>query len=342
MHPAPDKPSRNSNPFTRLLVNLYDRTAFHWIVSAVAAPVYTVMGACYRLLNRVWPIRLWQDWQSRPTPGFPLPLAPHDLPVKPQGCDGCGSYVGTLIGTYVDAGSLAALLPPGTSLDPHNIHDGRHALVLLFGYMEDLHFAWSPLRGMNYLECGVAVPHIRLDDGIYYVSRFFYIPLLHLNRLYPVILGWIVGYRKKWSRIRVTETTYSIKSLFAGKPILDAEFTRVANPDAAQAGHWKDLLEEPHLNPFGRDKLFLHFHWDWPHAELQPVEAKVVIHQDLPGLPAGTYNFKGIDAGEWQDGMAPQGAMRLATPFELLLPFSLRRLRAHRRPPEPAGSAPPA
>jgi len=339
MPTTPGEPSRN--PITQFLVWLYDRTPFHWFISVVATPFYWVAGAFYRLLNLINPIRLWQDWQNLPLPQFPLPLGPHDIPVKTRGCDDCGRYVGTLVGTYVDAAQVAAILPPGASLDPAHIHSGQHALILLFGYTENLHFVWSPFRGMNYLECGVAVPHIRIDDNVEYITRFFYIPRLYLNRFYPVILGWIVGYRKALARVSTTVNTYSIKSLFAGKPMLDAEFTIYPDQKASNADHWKELLEEPHLNTFGADKLFLHYHWDWSNAQMQPVDAKVTLHRNFPGIAAGTYNFKGIDLGQWSDGRAPMGACRLTTPFELLLPFSLRKLRAHHQQKNAAAAKAP-
>jgi hypothetical protein len=323
--PKPGEPSRN--PITEFLVALVDSSACHWVLSVFYSPLHTVMGAYYRLLNRVRPIRFWQEWQGQPEPKFPLPLTPNDLPIPTEGCDTCGTYMGTLIGTYVDATRLAALLPAGASLDPVHIHDGQHALILLFGYTENLHFAWWPLRGMNYLEFAVAVPHVKVDDGVKYVDDFFYLPILHLNRFYPVILGWMVGYRKLWSRFRTTDRTYGVETLLTGKKILDAEFSPCQTEDCANTDHWKVLLEEPHLNPFLGDKLFLHYHWEWSKAKLEPVDTNLMLHQDLPGLSAGSYSFKGIETGKWSDGRAPMGGVRFTVPFELLLPFSLSRLR---------------
>jgi hypothetical protein len=334
--PPPGEPSRN--PIVQFLVWVYDRTWFHWLISFLAQPVYTIMGAFYRLQNLIWPINLWKDWQRRPQPKYPIPLTKNDLPVKTRLCDGCGSYLGTLIGTYVDIEQVKKILPPGTSLDPDHIHENplpphekQHALIMLFGYTEDLHFGWWPFRSMNYLECGVAVPHLLIDDNVQYVDGFFHIPMLHLNRLYPVILGWIVGYRKKWSRVTTTYNTYTIKSLFTGRKLLHAEFTRYKDKVNVRdkTEHWEELCEEPHLNPFGSDKLFLHFHWDWLSADFEPVDATVTFYEDFPGIVAGVYHFQGIDKGEWVAGEAPMGAFRLAAPFELLLPFSLRKLRAH-------------
>jgi hypothetical protein len=334
MPPTPGEPSRN--PFLQFIVWLYDRTWFHWLVSFLAQPIYSLMGLLYRLENHIRPIDLWKDWQNRPEPKYPIPLTKTDLPVKTRLCDDCGNYVGTLIGTYVDVEQMKKILPPGTSLDPAHIHknpnpphEDQHAMIMLFGYTEDLHFGWWPFRSMNYLECGVAVPHICIDDNVQYVDRFFYIPILHLNRFYPVLLGWMVGYRKKWSRVTTTFNTYTIKSLFTGRPIMHAVFTPTKVEAKENSEHWKELCEEPHLNQFGADKLFLHFHWDWKSALFESVDAVVTLYEDFPGIKAGTYNFKGLDQGKWDDGRAPMGAVRLASPFELLLPFSLKKLRAH-------------
>ena len=164
MPPTPGEPSRN--PFLQFIVWLYDQTWFHWVVSFLAQPIYSLMGLLYRLENLIRPIDLWKDWQNRPEPKYPIPLTKNDLPVKTRLCDDCGNYVGTLIGTYVDAEQVKKILPPGTSLDPAHIHNGQHAMIMLFGYTEDLHFGWWPFRSMNYLECGVAVPHIRIDDNV--------------------------------------------------------------------------------------------------------------------------------------------------------------------------------
>ena len=295
MPKAPGEPSRS--PLLQLIIWLENQTWLHWLVSFSAQPVHAVLGFLYRLENKLHPINLWKDWQNRPQPSYPIPLTADDLPVETRLCDGVGNYLSTMVGTYVDADNLSKLLPSGTSLDPAHIHNGEHALIMLFGYTEDLHFAWWPFRSMNYLEFVLAVPHIRIDDDVEYVSRFFYIPTLHLNRFYPVILGWMVGYRKKWSRVAATNNTYTIKSLFRGRPLLHAEFTSLKLQGREKTEHWKELCEEPHLNPFGDDKLFLHFHWDWLRASFEPVDATVTLYQDFPGHQSRRLHLQGHGHG---------------------------------------------
>jgi hypothetical protein len=322
----------------KLLVALYNNRTYHWIVAIPLAPLDTLFGLFYKLLYLIWPIRYWQQWQKFPEPHFPLPLVKDDVPVQTEACDACGRYLTTMIATYSDVERVRALLPEGLSLDPLHIHEGpngkkQHAVMLMFGYTLNLRRAFWPLPGMSYLEFLVGVPHVVLDDQkVDDRRRFFYAPVLHLNHVYPTILGLLVGYRKRWSRVWATENTYTVRSLITGRPILEATFTPNDSPetkDPPQLDHWKELLDQVNVNPFGQDKLFLHFHWAWNFirpGDIRPVSAKLRIYEDVPGMSTGDYQFEGMNLGQWFNGEAPQGAVRFSSPFELLPPFSLKLL----------------
>jgi len=326
----------------KLLVALYNNRTYHWFIAIPLAPLDTLFGLFYKLLYLIWPIRYWREWQALPEPHFPLPLVPDDVPVQTEPCDACGKYLTSMITTYADVDRVRALLPAGISLDKEHIHrDDRtgkdeHALMLMFGYTQNLRRAFWPLPGMSYLEFLVGIPHVVLDDNNVDPSRrFFYIPVLHLNHLYPTVLGLLVGYRKRWSRVWATENTYTVRSLITGSKILEARFMPNDLPGAenpTEADHWKELLDQPNVNPFGQDKLFLHFHWAWDHIhakDIRPVTAELTIYEEIPGLSPGKYHFEGINKGEWINGMAPQGGLRFCAPFELLPPFSLKLLEKH-------------
>lgn len=329
------------NLWLKLLVALYNNRSYHWFVAIPLAPMDTLFGLWYKLLNLIRPIRYWQEWQSLPEPHFPLPLVQDDVPVQTEPCDACGKYLTSMVATYVDAERISRLLPAGISLDQDHIHiaqDGtrQHALMLMFGYTQNLRRAFWPLPGMSYLEFLVGIPHVVLEDNqVDPARRFFYIPVLHLNHFYPTLLGLLVGYRKRWSRVWATEDTYSVRSLVTGRKILDATFVPNDLPgakDPQQTDHWKELLDQPNVNPFGQDKLFLHFHWAWnwiAARDIRPVTADLTIYEDIPGLSAGKYHFDGINTGKWINGMAPQGGLRFCSPFELLPPFSLKLLEKH-------------
>jgi hypothetical protein len=335
----------------KLLVRLYNNRTYHRIVALPLAPLDTAFGYVYKFLERKRPIVYWPDAQSASEPSFQLLSANPDLPVAPDISDARGKYVTTIVGTYVDAERVEALLPKGLSLDPARIKNGKHALILMFGYTQNLRRGFWPLPGMSYLEFVVGVPNVMLDEdkSDSYITRFFYIPVLYLNRFYPTLLGWLAGYRKRWKRIQVERTsfmnlpaaTYRIQSLLRGKKILEASFHPpvVREVIVTKIERWADLLEQPNVNLLGGENLFLHYYWDWDHAQaFEPVDATVTVYEDIPGLAPGTYQFRGLDERQWQDPNAPEGSVTFVSPFELLPPFSLALLRQH--PPKSATQTP--
>jgi len=330
-------------PVLQALLWLETQRWAHWVVSLIFGPIHNVMGVIYRVAAWFYPVGIWKDWQHRPQPKFPLPGIHNDIPVKTSHADFCGQYLTTMVATYTDAKALAETLPRDVELDPAHIHDGKHAVVYMFGYTENLRAVWDPLPGFNYVEFAIGIPSVRIVNPNKggYKFPFLYLPHLWLSRLYPTILGWNIGYQKSWGWVWGANNCYHIRS-FSGKRIVDAEFTILPGHDQVSLAdgktqpnlqHWKDLLDQPQVNPLGNaELLFLHYHWGWSNALLQPVAAEVVVHNDVPGLPAGKYSFPPIDATQWNGPMAPIGAFRLCAPFELLLPFPRKVLEDYTMP----------
>jgi len=323
-------------PLLRFIVRLYKQEWYHWFASIVLGFWDTLFGVIYRAEERIFHISLWKAWHNRPSPHYPIPMTDNDIPVKPERSDAAGQFIATMIVTYANVAELQAVLPPDTDLDPAHIHDGKHAIIYMLGYTQNLHRVWNPLPGINYMEFAVGVPSVRIKREGGYDFPFFYLPTLYLSRFYPVLMGWMVGYRKHWGWVYGEDKTYEIAKL-GGTRILSASFDVGTFPPLALGGaddnarHWTELLDQPHANPFGpREFLYLHYHWDWPDALLQPVRADVEVFEALPGLPCGKYHFEGLNQGEWVDGMAPIGAFRLCAPFELLSPFGRKALRDYR------------
>jgi hypothetical protein len=180
------------------------------------------------------------------------------------------------------------------------------------------------------MEFAVGIPSVRIKREHGYACPFFYLPTLYLSRFYPVWMGWMVGYRKHWGWVSGRDKTYKVAKL-GGKKILSAQFEIGTLPPLIGGGpkvtHWRELLDQPHANSFGpKEFLYLHYHWDWLDALLQPVSATVEVFEKLPGLPTGKYTFQPLNLGEWNAGMAPIGAFRLVVPFELLPPFDRKAL----------------
>ena len=315
----------------KFIVWLYKKYWYHWVASILLGFWDVLFGVLYRTQAIFFPVSLWQDWQHRPSPPYPIPMTDHDVPVKPERCDAAGQYIATMIVSYVDADELKALMPPDAELDPAFIHAGnKHSIIYMLGYTENLRRVWNPLPGINYMEFAVGIPNIRIKRPGGYDFPFFYLPTLWLSRFYPVLMGWLVGYRKHWGWVYGEDKAYHITRL-GGRKILSANFAVSALPPLLMGGpnavHWRELLNQPQANPFGADEfLYLHYHWDWKDALLQPVSADVEVFEKLPGLPPGKYHFDPLNMGAWINGMAPTGAFRLCAPFELLSPFDRKDL----------------
>jgi hypothetical protein len=324
-------------PLLRFIMRLYQKEWHHWFASIVLGFWDTLFGVIYRAQQHLFRISLWKDLQHRPSPPYPLPMTNNDIPVKPDRSDVAGQYIATMIVTSADVADLKAVLPRDAEFDPAQIHNDRHAIIYMFGYTENLHRVWNPLPGINYMEFAVGIPSVRIKREGGYDSPFFYLPTLYLSRFYPVLMGWMVGYRKHWGLVYGRDKTYEIATL-GGKKILSASFEIAALPQLITRGskvvHSREWLDQPHANPFGPDEfLYLHFHWDWKNALLEPVTADVEVFDALPGLPSGKHHFEPLDRGECRDGKAPIGAFRLWAPFELLSPFSRKALRDYRAKP---------
>ena len=324
-------------PLLRFIMRLYQKEWHHWFASIVLGFWDTLFGVIYRAQQHLFRISLWKDLQHRPSPPYPLPMTDNDIPVKPDRSDVAGQYIATMIVTSADVADLKAVLPRDAEFDPAQIHNDRHVIIYMFGYTENLHRVWNPLPGINYMEFAVGIPSVRIKREGGYDFPFFYLPTLYLSRFYPVLMGWMVGYRKHWALVYGRDKTYEIATL-GGKKILSASFEIAALPHLITRGSKvvlsREWLDQPHANPFGPDEfLYLHFHWDWKNALLEPVTADVEVFDALPGLPSGKHHFEPLDRGECRDGKAPTGAFRLWAPFELLSPFSRKALRDYRAKP---------
>ncbi len=357
-------------PFLKFVIWLYQQKWYHWVASILLGFWDVVFGAIYRLQDGLQGNSLWKDWQNRPCPSYPIPMTDNDVPVKPERSDAAGTFIATMIVTYVEAAELTALLPEHVELDPSyvcdnvlnqmrvdpinssvptlNHPDKVHAIIYMCGYTENLRRVWNPLPGLSYMEFAVGIPNVKIKRPGGYDFPFFYLPTLWLSRFYPVWMGWMVGYLKHWGWVYGEDTTYHIAKL-GGKKILSASFEMGSLPPLTMgdpnAAPWRELLDQPQANPFGQDQfLYLHYHWDWSAALLQPVSADVEVFDKLPGLSPGKYHFAPINLGHWVNGMPPAGAFRLCAPFELLSPFDRESLADWRMmmPLVPAyGAVPP-
>ena len=160
----------------RLIVRLYQQDWYHWFASILLGFWDTLFGVIYRAEEHLFHISLWKDWQNRPSPPYPIPMSDNDIPVKPERSDAAGQYIATMITHYADAAELQAILPPDAELDPAHIHNGKHSIVYMLGYTQNLRRVWNPLPGINRNLIADWITKLRFDasnrgDDAFFVFR---------------------------------------------------------------------------------------------------------------------------------------------------------------------------
>jgi len=266
----------------------------------------TWIGAVATLLRRRrWP-RFWKDWQGIPVRG------------ASGGLDLCGCIVLSLMSSSIREEDVR--LPAGLELD-HSVTrpDGTRPVIISFGMQEDVRPGFVPaILGERYLEFIVTVPGVRLADasGGTTSGPFGYLTLFYLNDLWATVLGQMMGFPKKASRIGTTENSYSICRLSGGVPILSAEFQisgQVVNPfQSSDFEPYLKFLNAPVIrrSPFGPFRCEgIEIAKD--QSMMQPIEARVQVNaDDIPGLPRGAHRFASAEN-------QPMGACRVRYPWRL-------------------------
>ncbi len=330
------------------ILNLFRRylqtTFCHATSSIFFGCVDVVEHATYTILGRDRHPPYYRGWQAECFPPRQYPLPETGPAPKPRFSiwDTRGFYTTTVFFRYLTADQAKQFLPPGLELEPSLIDaQGMYPMVYMFGYQQDLRRVWNPLRGINYLEFAIGVLGLKCPSAPGYNGPFMYMPRLFLNRFYPTWLGWLCGYPKILKRVSTGPASYTVKSLFRGEPMIDAQFEPHGTIGPWQAfehfAPWRRQMAAPTANSYVDDGfLFLYFDWPWRYALMQAVSGTVkVTTDDIPGLPRGTYRFDGIDS-------SPVGGFRLAIPWELVAPFATGELPhpfEDLAPAEPAAAA---
>lgn len=151
-----------------------------------------------------------------------------------------GYYTITFVVVGCRMSDAQAALPKGLRLGKAYVQqkgsEMRYPILVSVGSIEDAHLYAGSFLGINYYEVFSAIPGVELEQGEGPLGPFIYPYRGYLNRLLPVVLGRLSGLRKYWERVRVaTESRgstlapsstdmFTVRSLFAGHPILDGEF----------------------------------------------------------------------------------------------------------------------
>jgi hypothetical protein len=321
----------------RLLVN----PVFHRISSFLFGCGDVICYATYRVFGLDQHPDFFRSWQTTNCCFFPAYKVPMEngreyLKKLRSDTDPFGVYTAAVVFRYipkVDVEKAMADLrkvDPAARLDP-SLEDsqGRYPVCYCFGFHQQLIPGWGlklnkltgiDFQGIDYSEVCIGILGVYLDDHKKdYSGPFVYMPRLHLNRIYPTVLGLAVGLKKIWSRVAPSDTGYEVRARFSGKKLFHATFEaygEICPPEACENfDRFRELLDLPLLSTLWGDMLYLYFDWCWEHSFMQPVRGRVeCTADDIPCMPAGAYEFQGIDC-------TAAGAFRLHVPWELTGPF---------------------
>ena len=229
---------------------------------------------------------------------------------------------------------VRSLLPLGLELAPQPAtFPDKHPVVFLFAD----HFFQAWFGDMDYFECVVAVPYVRLEDS-HAANRgpFLYMPRLYLDKTAPRLLGNLLyGFEKVEAKVEAGPGRFRATDPDSDEPIVSAKFTAAGDPvrpqEHANFESVRRLLEQPtisqalrivdsdafserdFLSPF----LCTQVKYDFtdPTSTIQPVRANVWLSPltTPKGLPVGTFDTPSLDEDEL-------GSFRMRAPQVVSLP----------------------
>lgn len=233
----------------------------------------------------------WKDWQE-------------NLGSQTAGTQGTlrGVHIFTLLSKRVPVDAAERLLPVGGKLGPPG-PDGRYLVLYTFGYQQFVRFSWSPpIFGVSYLESILAVSGVFVPGPAGKPLGPFANPgKLFLNSILAWIIGRLIGFPKRLSRISTGESSYRIRTLLADPVMsLDCQLSgKITNPfQDTNYRLFQDIARNPGITrtPFG-NYLCQVLKFDQKSALAQPVQARLEVQApDIPGLPPGIHTFTGTDA----------------------------------------------
>ena len=322
----------------------------HWIASIVTGVCDVFFHSLYHLFHLAHHPDFFRSWQTSRNsfyPSFEIPLSEGRQYLKHSrsASDPFGVYTAAIVFRYISRAdaekALASLqtINPNARLDPSfEDRHGNYPVCYCFGFHENLLSGWMlklnrrdigiKFKGVDYSEVCIGILGVKLDDPAHvYPGPFLFMPRLHLNRLYPTFLGWMVGLEKAWSRVSPSDENYAVHERFTGRKLYRAEFEpygEIGPPERfTNLGPFLKLLELPLLSRLLGDILYTYFNWGWEHSFIQPIRGRLECFSDkVPCMPRGCFEFGGID----EDA---SGAFRVHLPWELVAPFRRNALVKH-------------
>jgi hypothetical protein len=213
-----------------------------------------------------------------------------------------------------------------------------HPVFLLLGHQQGVRqILWPEGIEMNYLESIIGIPEVWLrncTDG--YCGPFNFATRIDANELSPVLLGLIVGYPKHVSWMDSSRGIFHVNQVGTATRILTARFQEAGSRFRTREQLTLNELAMLQHPVFSRSlvspQIFTYMDWQFEEAWgfAQRATASVTVFRDLPGLPAGTYEWKNP-----ADGLA----LRISVPWQLAGPFPRSAIRCYPKNPPAATEA---
>ncbi|MBZ5593506.1 MAG: acetoacetate decarboxylase family protein [Acidobacteriia bacterium] len=307
-----------------------------WLIRTFQVVTCVVLGtfdACLTVVLRLLGLErdvYLREWQRSFGPKAPPQFPPEHEPGEPHYPYSIWDYHGyirtVIVVDYLDRAKVEALLPD--YLELAHVPDAaleKHPVLFSFGLNEHFGPVWMPVKTISYMELLVSIPDTQLKgkrDG--YVGPFYFPPRLWLNRLFPTVVGRLLGYPKMLGRVPTTADSCTIRRLFGGEIArLKVTPCGISGPIAKIPGfgRWMRRANQPIATKvFFSSPLFTHFQWEWNLAKGQQAEVTLeVISADFPVLARGTYRWSPLQEGQ-------SGAILVSSPFEWQIPFSRKIL----------------
>src|SRR5581483_1998240 len=291
----------------RLLTLLLTNPVSHWIGSILVGAGDVAFHAVYHLFGLQHRPDFFPSWQASSNsfyPRFEIPLRDGRQYLKHtrSASDPFGIYTAAVVFRYIPRAlaerALASLhaVNPNARLDP-SLEDpqGRYPVCYCFGFHQNLLSGWMmklnrwnlgiKFSGIDYSEVCIGVLGVKLDDPAHvYPGPFLFMPRLHLNRLYPTLLGLLVGLDKVWTRVTPADKNYEVRERFTGRKLYRAEFEpygKIGAPEQfVNLAPFQKLMELPTISRLLGEILYTYFDWGWEHSFVQPIRGRVECFSD--------------------------------------------------------------
>lgn len=208
-----------------------------------------------------------------------------------------GKYSAKVLPFYVPKSVVQPILDESVELvsGPGAERGSERLVVIMLGRQSNVREP-SQSKGIDYQECIVQVPYLRLRDQV--SPAFTTAMVLYLDKWAPIFLGWKwYGFPKKYACIRSSEENFTVSTSFLSgrKGVLSANYKAGNEPNKMDAPGFMSLASLQN-KPFEGLRI-INLQWLGAQTELKvlPIEAGLCFSKPLfPGWPTGELKVQAL------------------------------------------------